>query len=123
DPEFEPFFEPGEIVRGNDVPRELIETTRRAESEQVARAVGSSGEDVVRAFSESFLGSLLHDLNVVHGMLERMGEPLPAQVVAGDWWNEGRAVYGALRLQNGARVHGAWIQVLETVEYRGTIQF
>ena len=122
DPEFEPFFEPGEIVRGDDVPRELIDRTRRAESEQVEQAVGSGGEDVVRAFSESFLGSLLHDLSVVHGMLERLGEPLPARVVAGDWWNEGRAVYGAMRLQNGARVDGTWIQVLETFEYRETIQ-
>ena len=123
DPEFEPFFEPGEIVRGADVPLELIVRTRRAESAQVEQAVGSGGEDVVRAFSESFLGSLLHDLSVVHGMLERLGEPLPAQVVAGDWWNEGRAVYGAMRLQNGARVDGTWIQVLETFEYRETIQF
>jgi predicted dehydrogenase len=123
DPEFEPFFEPGEIVRGDDVPRDLIDRTRLEESRQVEQAVGSRGEDVVRAFSESFLGSLLHDLNVVHGMLERLGEPLPAQVVAGDWWNEGRAVYGALRLQNGARVDGAWIQVLGTFEYRETIQF
>jgi predicted dehydrogenase len=123
DPEFEPYFEPGEIVRGDDVPRDLIERTRREESEQVEQAVGASGEDVVRAFSESFLGSLLHDLNVVHGLLERLGEPLPAQVVGGDWWNEGRAVYGALRLGNGARVDGAWIQVLETFEYRETIQF
>jgi predicted dehydrogenase len=123
DPEFEPYFEAGEIVRGDDVPRELIERTRREESEQVEQAVGSGGEDVVRAFSESFLGSLLHDLSVVHGMLERLGEPLPAQVVGGDWWNEGRAVYGAMRLENGARVDGAWIQVLDTFEYRETIQF
>jgi predicted dehydrogenase len=123
DPEFEPFFEPGEIVRGNDVPRELIDETRREESEQVERAVGSGDEDVVRAFSESFLGSLLHDLNVVHAMLQRLRESLPAQVVAGDWWNEGRAVYGALRLRNGGRVDGVWIQLLETFEYRETIQF
>jgi predicted dehydrogenase len=77
----------------------------------------------VRAFSESFLGSLLHDLNVVHALLAQMGEPLPAQVVAGDWWNEGRAVYGAMRLSNGARVDAAWIQLLDTFEYRETIQF
>src|SRR5262249_22231008 len=50
------------------------------------------------------------------------GEPLPAQVVAGDWWNEGRAVYGGMRLQNGARVDGAWIQLLDTFEDRETIQ-
>jgi predicted dehydrogenase len=123
DAEFEPYFEPGEIVRGSDVPLDLIEATRRQEADQVAQAVGSSAEDVVRAFSESFLGSLLHDLNVVHGVLDRLGEPLPAQVVGGDWWNEGRAVYGALRLQNGARVDAAWIQLLDTFEYRETIQF
>ena len=85
--------------------------------------MGSDAEDVVRAFSESFLGSLLHDLNVVHAVLDRLGEPLPAQVVAGDWWNEGRAVYGALRLANGARVDAAWIQLLDTFEYRETIEF
>jgi predicted dehydrogenase len=123
DPEAEPYFEPGEIVRGTDVPLELIEATRRQEAEQVELAVGSSTEDVVRAFSESFLGSLLHDVSIVHGVLERLGEPLPAQVVGGDWWNEGRAVYGALRLQNGARVDSTWIQLLDTFEYRETIQF
>ena len=84
-------------------------------------AVGSGHPDVVRAFSESFLGSLLHDLNVVHGLLERMGEPLPAEVVAGDWWNEGRAVTGSLRLANGSRCDGAWIGLHDTFEYRETI--
>jgi len=123
DPEFDPYFEPGEIVRGADVPPEVIEATRRGEAEQVAAAVGSDEEDVVRAFSESFLGSLLHDLNVVHAALERLGEPLPARVVAGDWWNEGRAVYGGLRHANGARADLAWIQLLPTFEYRETIQF
>jgi predicted dehydrogenase len=123
DAEFEPFFEPGEIVRGADVPRDLIDATRQQEAEQVKRAVGSGEAEVVRAFSESFLGSLLHDMNVVHGMLARMSEPLPAPVVAGDWWNEGRAVSGSLRLQNDARVDAAWIQLLGTFEYRETIQF
>jgi predicted dehydrogenase len=123
DAEFEPFFEPGEIVRGDDVPADLIEATRRQEAEQVEEAVGSGEPDVVRAFSESFLGSMLHDLNVVHGALERLGEPLPAEVVGGDWWNEGRAVYGALRLANGARVDAAWIQLLDTFEYSETIEF
>jgi predicted dehydrogenase len=122
DPEFDPYFEPGDIVRGGDVSRELIDETRRDEAAQVERAVGAGDEDTVRAFSESFLGSMLHDLNVVHGALERLGEPLPAQVVAGDWWNEGRAVYGGLRLRNGSRADLAWIQLLPTFEYRETIQ-
>jgi predicted dehydrogenase len=123
DPEFDPYFEEGDIVRGSDVPRDLIDATRRDEAEQVANAVGSGEEDVVRAFSESFLGSMLHDLNVVHGALERLGEPLPTEVVAGDWWNEGRAVYGALRLQNGSRADLSWVQLLPTFEYREQIVF
>jgi predicted dehydrogenase len=123
DPEFVPFFEAADIVRGADLPSDVIAATREAEAAQVEAAVGSGHPDVVRAFSESFLGSLLHDLNVVHGMLERMSEPLPAEVVAGDWWNEGRAVTGSLRLANGARCDGAWIGLLDTFEYQETISF
>jgi predicted dehydrogenase len=121
DPEFAPYFGPDEIVRGTDVPQDVIDATRRGEAEQVEAAVGSGDPEVVRAFSESFLGSLLHDLNAVHGLLERMGESLPGEVVAGAWWNEGRAVSGSVRLANGARWDGAWIQLLETYEYRETI--
>jgi predicted dehydrogenase len=123
DPEFAPYFAPGEIVRGDDVPGEVLEAGRRAEREQVEAAVGSGSDDVVRAFSEGFLGSLVHDVNVVHGALERMGEPLPAEVVGGDWWNEGRALTGAVRLRNGVRWDSAWIQLLDTDEYREAVTF
>ncbi len=121
DPEFDPYFEDWEIVRGGDVPADVIEASRRAEAEQVEAAVGAGDPDTVRAFSESFLGSLLHDLNAVHGLLERMHEPVPGEVVAGDWWNEGRAVTGSVRLSNGTRMDMAWIQLLPTFEYRETI--
>jgi predicted dehydrogenase len=123
DPEFDPYFADWEIVRGNDVPADVIAAGRRAESEQVEAAVGAGDPDTVRAFSESFLGSLLHDLNAVHGLLERMNEPLPGEVVAGDWWNEGRAVTGSVRLANASRIDMAWIQLLPTFEYRETISF
>ncbi len=123
DPEFDPYFDPWEILRGSDVPGEVIDEARLMEAEQVEAAVGAGDPDTVRAFSESFLGSMLHDLNVVHGLLDHMGEPLPAKVVSGDWWNEGRAVTGALRLANGGRADLAWIQLLPTFEYRETISF
>jgi predicted dehydrogenase len=122
DPEFEPYFG-SEIVRGSDVPPELIDATRRGEADQVEEAVGAGDPDTVRAFSESYLGSMVHDLNVVHGLLQRLGEPLPAQVVDGAWWNEGRAVTGALRLANGSRAELAWIQLLATHEYDERITF
>jgi predicted dehydrogenase len=121
DPESSPYFGEDDIVRGDDIPRDVIEAGRRAEAEQVEAAVGSGDPDTVQAFSESYLGSMIHDLNVVHGLLERMGEPLPGRVVSGHWWNGGRAVTGAVRLANGARWDSAWIQLLDTFEYRETI--
>ena len=64
DPEFEPYFVPGEIVRGSDVPARVDRCDPPQEAEQVAAAVGSDPEAWCARSRESFLGSLLHDLNV-----------------------------------------------------------
>ena len=124
DPEFEPYFEPGDIVRGS---------RRAARADRGDAAAGGRAGRAGRRLRR-------------RGRRPRVQRELPRQpaarperrprraraarraaarreVVAGDWWNEGRAVYGALRLQNGARVDGAWIQLLDTFEYRETIQF
>ena len=123
DAEFDPFFERGEIVRGDDIPADVLEAGREEMKAQVREAVGADTPDVIMAFEASFLGSLVHDLNLVHGLLERLGEPLPAEVVGGDWWSDGRAVTGSLRLANGSRCDAAWIQLLDTFEYRESISF
>ena len=123
DPEFEPFFGSGEIARGDDIPADMLEAGREQMKAQVREAVGVDTPDVITAFEGSFLGSLVHDLNLVHGLLERLGEPLPTEVIGGDWWNEGRAVTGSLRLANGARCDAAWIQLLDAFEYRESISF
>jgi predicted dehydrogenase len=123
DPEFVPFFGPGDIVRGSDIPAEVLEAGREQMHAQVREAVGADSQDVVTAFEGAFLGSLVHDVNVVHGLLERMGEPLPGQVIGGDWWNQGQAVTGAVRLSNGARWDSAWIQLLDVYEYRESVSF
>jgi predicted dehydrogenase len=123
DPEFEPFFGPGEIFRGTDVPTEVIEAGREQMEAQVQEAVGVVSPEVITAFEGSFLGSLVHDVNLVHGLLERMGEPLPAEVIGGDWWNEGRAVTGYVRLSNGSRWDSAWIQLLDLFDYRESVAF
>jgi predicted dehydrogenase len=122
DPEFDPYFGAEDLVRGSDVPRELIEQTRADEAAQVGEAVGADDEDAVRAFSGGFLGSLVHQVNMVHGMLERMGEPLPATVTGGDTWAAGEALTGSVQLSNGARWDNAWIQLLHLQEYQETIK-
>ena len=123
DPEWLPFFAEGDIVKGQDVPPALIEATRRSESEQVEAAVGDGSLEAVFAFSDAYLGSMGHDVNAVHGLLEALGEPLPGRVADGAWWNDGRAITGSVVLANGARWDSAWIQLFGIREYRETIAF
>lgn len=123
DPEFEPFFGPGEIVRATDIPGDVLDASREQLKRQVHEAVGAAPPEVLTAFEGSFLGSLVHDVNLVHGLLEKLGEPLPAEVIGGDWWNEGRAVTGAVRLANGSRWDSAWIQLLDVFDYRESVAF
>jgi hypothetical protein len=123
DPEWVPFFAEGDIVKGPDVPAEVIEATKRAEAEQVEQAVGDGSPAAVVAFSDAYLGSMVHDVNVVHGLLERLGEPLPGRIVGAAWWNDGRAITGSVQLANGARWDSAWNQLLDIREYREQVAF
>src|SRR5439155_310367 len=79
-PEWVPFFADDDIVRAADVPQKVIEAARRAEAEQVERAVGDASPEAVFAFSDAYLGSMVHDVNLVHGLLERLSEPFPVEV-------------------------------------------
>jgi Oxidoreductase family, NAD-binding Rossmann fold len=123
DPEWVPFFAEGDIVKGPDVPADVIEATKLAESEQVELAVGDGSPGAVFAFSDAYLGSMVHDVNLVHGLLERLGEPVPGRVVGAAWWNEGRAITGSVQLANGARWDSAWIQLLDIREYQEQVAF
>jgi predicted dehydrogenase len=123
DPEFGPFFGREDIVRGSDVPQKVVAAGREQLGAQVSEAVGDDGPAVRNAFEAAFLGSLVHDVNLVHGLLERLGEPLPGQVIDGDWWNDGFAVTGAVRLASGGRWDSAWIQLLDIFEYRERVTF
>jgi Oxidoreductase family, NAD-binding Rossmann fold len=123
DPEWVPFFAEGDIVKGPDVPADVVEATKRAESEQVEQAVRDGSEAAVFAFSDAYLGSMVHDVNVVHGLLEQLGEPLPGRVVGAAWWANGRAITGSVELTNGARWDNAWIQLLDIREYREQVAF
>ncbi|HEU4977068.1 MAG TPA: Gfo/Idh/MocA family oxidoreductase [Baekduia sp.] len=122
DPEFGPYFDEGDVVRGADVPDALLQAGAKLEAEQVEQAVGLGDPASVRAFSDGYLGSLVHFVNLVHGLLERMGEPLPAPVAGSAWWAEGGAVTSAVRLAGGARWDSSWIQLLGLHEHRERVE-
>jgi hypothetical protein len=109
-----PFVQPGRVLRGD---AHGTFELRERELAQVEAAVGTRDPDAVEAFTGAFLGSLVHHLNVVHGLLAAYGEPLPATVISGDWWAGGTAAQGALRLSSGGRCDLSWVQTLGLHEH------
>jgi predicted dehydrogenase len=74
DPDAWPFIRHHDWRRGDDVAKSLIADVAKKQKEQVARAVGVKLDDVsYRGFCNAYCSSLVHDVNAVHGLLDRLG--------------------------------------------------
>jgi predicted dehydrogenase len=110
DPEEGPYFGDGELVRG-EPGGGAVPAAREA--------TGVSGDPVaMRTFLDGYLGSLVHFVNLVHGALERMGEPLPTAVAGSRWWAGGEALTASCTLAGGAAWDSAWIQLRRAPDHR-----
>jgi predicted dehydrogenase len=113
-----PFFSAGELVLGDDVPAREVARLRAAERRQVEEAVGRDDDATVRAYSYTYLACLVHDVNLVHAMLERMGVPTPSPALSGADWAEGEAASIAVALPAGGRCRATWLLLRGLQEYR-----
>jgi predicted dehydrogenase len=59
---------PHGLVRATDVPRAVAARLEATTAEQVAEQLGTDRPDHVRMYSDAFLGALVHDVNLVHGL-------------------------------------------------------
>jgi predicted dehydrogenase len=76
-------------------------------AEQVAEALGTEDPRRVAAFSDAFLGALIHDVNLVQGVL-----PGPWRVADAATADDGSLAYGAFaHTATGARWSAAWSRV------------
>jgi predicted dehydrogenase len=102
DPWLPRWFAPADLLAGDDVPRAEAARLAALTAGQVRAAAGSDDPADVRSLSEVFLGALVHDVNLVHGILERLGAgpgvPVDAAVAAG-----GEAASALVALPGGAR--------------------
>ncbi len=108
EPDLARWFRPA-ATAADDVPEAVRAALRRDTAEQVAAAVGPQSPEDAFAFAEIYLGSLGPDVNLVHGALERMGEPPPRDVRDSARW-EGPSASASIALSNGARWSQAWTQ-------------
>ena len=84
-----PFVAHHNLVLPNDIPQALVDEGRTRRAAQVKSAVGSDADPLVsRGFAGPYSSSLVHDLNLVQGLLEvttaRIGKPVGAAFIAGD---------------------------------------
>jgi predicted dehydrogenase len=74
DPDAWPFVAHRDYVAGEDVAPELIAESAARRREQIARALGSEPDAVMlRGFAGPYSSSMVHDVNLVHGLLDAMG--------------------------------------------------
>jgi predicted dehydrogenase len=88
---------------------------------QVAEAVGSDDPRHVAPFSGAFLGALIHDVNLVLGLLDAMG------IAAGEVTDaiggaDGSLAYGAIDLGDGARWTAAWMLLPDAGPFREDVR-
>jgi predicted dehydrogenase len=114
----EPFVAWGSMVRGDDAPEPVLAEARAAEAEQVRRAVGTDDPAAVRVYGNIFLGALVHDVNLVHGALDRMGTRGDVEPVGAASWADGEAASFTARLPGGAAWHGAFLLLRGLLDFR-----
>ncbi len=105
DPGFVPFIAHLPMARGSDVPAELIADGARRGAEQIAEATGIADLSAAAefAFREPFLSSLVHDVSLLHGILERVGHPLPVRLADAAIFADGEGGVLGWALEGGGR--------------------
>ena len=118
DPELAPAFAPA------GAPPASIPTAAGPDSTtaaQVAEAVGSEHPADAARFSDVFLGALVHDVNLAHGILDaagtRPGAPVDAFAAP-----DGSAAGGAVALGGGARWTMAWLRIPGLGDFRERVE-
>jgi hypothetical protein len=124
DPDAWPFIKHHTWFRGDDVPPELIASANAKQKAQVARAVTAPLDAAsYRGFAGSYCSSLVHDVNVVHGLLDGLGVPA-GEIAGAQLFANGDGGQGAVRLLEGRALWNmVHLKVPSLADYRERISF
>jgi predicted dehydrogenase len=100
DPDSWPFNQhQGAFLKTGDIPAEVVAAGRKKRDEQVGRAVPRAlTEPEMWGYTNSYSSSLIHDINVVHGVLDRWGVET-GPVIGAAFFAGGDGGHGSVRLQ------------------------
>jgi predicted dehydrogenase len=114
----EPFVPWRTMVGGDDVREDAVAAQRRAEADQVRRAIGTADPAALRVYGQIFLGALVHDVNLVHGALDRLGASGAVEPLGAAHWADGDAASFTARLPGGATWHSAFLLLSGLMHFR-----
>ncbi len=103
------------IVRANDIPAEVLQPLMEADDDSAMQAVGGVSPILREIYTNVFLGSMVHDVNALRGLL---GEP--ASVSFTQLWPPGErdvCITTALEYPKNARVVYTWAYLAELRDY------
>jgi hypothetical protein len=95
-------------VAADDIHPSAARALLRTTEEQVARAIDSDDPRHVRPFSDAFLGALVHDVNLVLGLLEDLALD-PVRVTDAASGPDGSLAHGAYDVGDNARWIATWM--------------
>jgi predicted dehydrogenase len=106
------------IDRGGDVPNEALDRLRKEYDALVQEAVGDVPPWLSYAYAEVLLGSIIHDINALRGLIGA-----PDTVLSTEIWAEGNAIMSTFRY--GADVRGVltWTFLDDVRNYREDLAF
>jgi predicted dehydrogenase len=114
----EPFVPWSSMVHGGDVPHAVAAAHARCEAEQVERALGRADRAAVRGYVYAYLSCLVHDVNLVHGVLDRLGLDGPVTPRSAAARADGEAASFTALVPGGAMWHCAWLLLRGQDDFR-----
>ncbi len=114
DPDAWPFIRHHDHNRGSDIPRDLIDKAVTKQKGQVLKALGGDVDALTyKGFTSALSSALVHDVNAVHGILEKLGIG-DGEIIGGQIFAGGDGAQGAVRLLGGQAI---WNMVHLTVPH------
>jgi predicted dehydrogenase len=121
DPDQGPFVDHLGLVVGRDVPRSLIDETRRRGAEAVREALGAEPDAAQARAFEAYLSSLVHDVSLAHHLLRSIGIASPLPIADAGYFDRGRGVTLDWALPGDGRAHLEHLNLPGVADYRERI--
>ncbi|MGH2387108.1 MAG: Gfo/Idh/MocA family protein [Chloroflexota bacterium] len=106
------------ISRAADVSAATLRALRAERNALIEEAVGDVPDWLAYAYEEVLLGSIIHDINAMRGLIGA-----PDAILSTEIWAEGNAVMCTFRYGEGARAVLTWTFLDEVRNYREDLAF